>query len=393
MWLALLESVILPETAWGWAQGNQVVIAQGPPLPPTHEPVEIPVIDPDQVIEDLLKILPEDLDPDSGLEDEVLTKVLEALELLEIIAWRNATKGGFGEAWAEPNFFPYDFQGSEAWGPSMGEIASSPLRLLAFGLRMDEKVPGFKELGQFDQYAKLVDSLADTVETEAAGELLFRVLILGKAGRAGGKGIGKLSDKLREWNNRRRGLPNQTPGAKNDPMRMRRQIQEILIGLLIGSGGTIGEKAGEALELQEAREEYTKARQQAEEEIERIRAEQDKIRAELEQALYDAYIRKTMEEGVAGLTNGTIYGPFQNERGFSLREIEEFRTATADAMETIAVWMREKRKQGKYLTVMHGIAGTEIENKIDKIKEEEIARLSRGSESHNDGQEEPKEQA
>ena len=99
---------------------------------------------------------------EEGFEDDILDGIVS---VFDYPGARHIKE--FGEsAWTRPMFH---IDADTSIGPSMGEVASSPLRLVAWGFRAEESLPGFGKLAQFDKYAEATDTAADIVERPEFG--------------------------------------------------------------------------------------------------------------------------------------------------------------------------------------------------------------------------------
>ena len=131
---------------------------------------------------------------EEGFEDDALDFFSNLGDLPGVRHLRSAGE----DAWVRP-IFTIDHDTSI--GPSLGEIASSPLRLVAWGFDLDESLPGYGKVAQFDKYADVTHTAADIVERpEFGGAVVVTIgtIMTGKALTGGLGKLGKGVDKVRD---------------------------------------------------------------------------------------------------------------------------------------------------------------------------------------------------
>ena len=168
VWLALLESVILPETVFGFREHTDPVIPgplpQDPPVDNWRDNFDFPWAE--------------------GFEDEIVNGFVEFFDYPGV----KHVRGAGEKIWSYE--LPKGGNEHPDYDPKPGTIAATPLDLLADGMNLLEGSP-IGHWAQFDKYAAGADTLSTVVEQPEFGG----ALAVGIVGMFGLKGIGKAAGK------------------------------------------------------------------------------------------------------------------------------------------------------------------------------------------------------
>lgn len=331
----------MPETQWGWVQ--KAVIGQDP-------------ID----IEDA----PDELPDTDGWEGEIIGGIRQAVD--KVVTWGPLKEylDETGKQWTEPLFgVRNEEHGIALDGPTPGQIASAPLRLVQRDLNRLEEGP-IGHTAEFDWYARGVGAAADIVESEQGGQVISTLLIVkagmhfsSKAAQYGGK---KISEKLSErgWKQIDKKLdekPNYTRKDVDDLADKNRSLKWSRRALKIGYGPQFPAGSGTRI-AQQAIKVFVQTLPGVGPALGKLDDHfkwSEGYRDELQGKLDEAYQRKIEEEGLGGYID-QIEEEVSNIQDIADEVAEEIIKVFVESQDNIAAWVKEKVKNGKYIELLYG---------------------------------------